>query len=309
MTILFPSWLFGYAGPRGSSTDPSLKVPDNFLPAGALKYYATPGIPPPSARVDPKLKLQPRRPVRLWHWWKYGLLVATKATEVTTEVIAHHIRGPRRKTWGIEMTIVTSLGTIRMLMSVGGLAPMPSDALVTPRQLRGLLAEFDALESGTRELSGEWILPIRASAKRKERVILYIHGGAYYLSSAAAQRLISIPLAKHTDSRVFAIDYRLAPETVFPGPLHDVVSAYFRLIDDLHIPPENIIISGDSAGGGLSLALLMYLRDNNYPLPSGAVLMSPWVGKLSLDCYFYVQVSLHHRSHDELRIMGFQRRL
>ena len=76
-----------------------------------------------------------------------------------------------------------------------------------------------------------------------------------------------------------AIDYRLAPETVFPGPLHDVVSAYFRLIDDLHIPPENIIVSGDSAGGGLALALLMYLRDNDYPLPSGAVLMSPWVGK------------------------------
>jgi len=53
----------------------------------------------------------------------------------------------------------------------------------------------------------------------------------------------------------------------------------------------------------------MYLRDNNYPLPSGAVLMSPWVGKLSLDSYFYVEVSFHHRSHDELRIMGIQRRL
>jgi len=76
-----------------------------------------------------------------------------------------------------------------------------------------------------------------------------------------------------------ALDYRLAPETHFPGPLHDVVLAYFRLIDELHIPPENIIISGDSAGGGLSLALLLYLRDNAYPLPSGAVLMSPWVGE------------------------------
>jgi acetyl esterase/lipase len=76
-----------------------------------------------------------------------------------------------------------------------------------------------------------------------------------------------------------ALDYRLAPETHFPGPLHDVVSAYFRLVDELHIPPENIIISGDSAGGALSLALLMYLRDNAYPLPSGAVLMCPWVGE------------------------------
>jgi acetyl esterase/lipase len=69
---------------------------------------------------------------------------------------------------------------------------------------------------------------------------------------------------------------------VFPGPLHDVVSAYFRLIDDLHIPPENIVISGDSAGGALALALLLYLRDNDYPLPSGAVLMSPWVGKCEI---------------------------
>lgn len=76
-----------------------------------------------------------------------------------------------------------------------------------------------------------------------------------------------------------ALDYRLAPETRFPGPLHDAVSAYFRLVDDLHISPENIIISGDSAGGGLSLALMMYLRDNDYPLPGGAILMSPWVGK------------------------------
>ena len=81
--------------------------------------------------------------------------------------------------------------------------------------------------------------------------------------------------------RLAALDYRLAPETRFPGPLHDAVSCYFRLIDDLHIPPQNIVVAGDSAGGGLTLALLMYLRDNGYPLPSGAILMSPWVGEYS----------------------------
>lgn len=62
-----------------------------------------------------------------------------------------------------------------------------------------------------------------------------------------------------------------------------------RLIDDLHIPPENIIVSGDSAGGGLSLALLMYLRDNNYPMPSAAILMSPWVGE------YYLSINLPFR--------------
>lgn len=78
------------------------------------------------------------------------------------------------------------------------------------------------------------------------------------------------------------VNYRLAPETRFPGPLHDAVSAYFRLVDDLHVPPENIVVAGDSAGGGLTLALLMYLRDNDYPLPAGAILMSPWVGKFGI---------------------------
>uniref|UniRef100_A0A8H8CR36 Alpha/beta hydrolase fold-3 domain-containing protein n=1 Tax=Psilocybe cubensis TaxID=181762 RepID=A0A8H8CR36_PSICU len=313
--------------------------PTQRSPAQSLLHYET-GSPPPSARVDPKLKLQPRRPLRLWDYWKFGFIVAAKATEVTSDVVSHHIWGPRRKSWGIEMTIVTSLirgaerhsamvdiGTIRMLMGIGGLVPLPSDALVSPvtfrvkkLNLRGILADFDAKETGQRELSGEWVVGRKTwqrmqtewkasnkptvrrshsvsssepfdlntvsnsdSMKRKERVILYIHGGAYYLSSAAAQRIISIPLAKYTDSRVFAVDYRLAPETCFPGPLHDVVIAYLRLVEDLHIPPENIIICGDSAGGGLTLALLMYLRDNCYTLPSGAILMSPWVD-LTMSC-------------------------
>ncbi|KAF5368407.1 hypothetical protein D9758_002167 [Tetrapyrgos nigripes] len=287
-----------------------------------LNHYANPGIAPPSARMDPRLKLQQRRPLRLWHVWKYGFVVATKATEVTADIILHKLRGPKRKSWGIEMTVINSLmrgagrhsalvdlATIRLLISLIGLVPLPSDALVTPikfpvqrRQLRGILAEFDKLETGTRELSGEWVVGRKTwqrlqhewkscqspdgllhSSKKKERVILYIHGGAYYVSSAAAQRMISIPLSKYTDARVFALDYRLAPETTFPGPLHDAVSAYMRLTEDLCIPPENIIVAGDSAGGGLSLALLMYLRDNNYPLPSAAILMSPWVD-LTMSC-------------------------
>ncbi|KAI0652405.1 Alpha/Beta hydrolase protein [Trametes meyenii] len=243
------------------------------------------------------------------------------ATTLAVDVVSHHIWGPPRKSWGIEMTLLSSMmrgvsryshltdiDTIRMLMNIGGLVPVPSDALVTPvtfsvrkRQLRGILKNFDAVEDCTRELCGEWVVGkktwhrlqsewkarkegrVNGKPKRKERVVFYLHGGAYYMFSAATHRLITIPLAKYLDARLFAVDYRLAPETRFPGPLHDAVSGYFRLVEDLHIPPENIVVAGDSAGGGLALALLMYLRDNNYPLPSGAILMSPWVD-LTMSC-------------------------
>lgn len=80
-----------------------------------------------------------------------------------------------------------------------------------------------------------------------------------------------------------------------------------RLIEDLHIPAENIIVSGDSAGGGLSLALMLYLRDNEYPLPAGAILMSPWVGMYSPQlCHPLISYSVVARSHYELQIVGYQ---
>ncbi|KAI1793186.1 Alpha/Beta hydrolase protein [Ganoderma leucocontextum] len=300
--------------------------PDITANGEALRHFESSIAVPPSSRVgDPKLKQRESQPIRLWEFWKYGAFAAMKATTLAADILSHQLWGPRRKSWGIEMTLLSSImrglsrysyltdiGTVRMLMSIGGLCPVPSDALVTPvtfqvrkRKLRGILQEFDACEDGRRELSGEWVVgkktwrrlqaewrlrkqgkPPGATpgrSKRKERVILYLHGGAYYMFSAATHRLITIPLAKYLDARLFAVDYRLAPETRFPGNLHDVVSAYFRLVDDLHVPPENIILAGDSAGGGLTLALLMYLRDNDYPLPSGAILMSPWVD-LTMSC-------------------------
>ncbi|KAI5898069.1 alpha/beta-hydrolase [Schizophyllum commune H4-8] len=291
----------------------------------SLVHYKTPGVAPPSARVDHGLRELERPRLSIWQWWRYPALVAYKTTELAQEMVHYTLWGPRKPSWGIEMTLINALmrgaaqhsalvdiGAIRMVLSLAGMVPIPSDAIVTPvsfrvrrRGLRGMLAEFDVLEDGSRTLYGEWVVGRRTwqrlqtewhaartsekaggaapSKQKKETVILYIHGGAYYLSSAAGQRLISIPLSKYTDCRVFAIDYRLAPETKFPGPLHDVVSAYLRLVEDLQIPAANIVIAGDSAGGGLTTALLLYLRDNDYPLPSGAILMSPWVD-LTMSC-------------------------
>lgn len=293
-----------------------------------LRQYET-QVVPPSARVDPSLSQRVAPPFRLTNLLIWGVAVVKKSTELAGEVIVHHVWGPRKKSWGIEMTIITtmmrgagryseltSLGTLRGLLNVLGYVPIPSDAMVTPvtfrvpkRKLKGFLAECSATEDGTRELAGEWVVgrhlwrrlqaewrasrgEIRKnstgsfkgySMDRKDRVILYIHGGAYFMFSAATHRMMTIQLSKHLNARLFAIDYRLAPETRFPGQLLDVVSSYMRLLEDLHIPPENIIIAGDSAGGALTLALLLYLRDNKYPLPSGAIVMSPWAD-LTMSC-------------------------
>jgi acetyl esterase/lipase len=86
-----------------------------------------------------------------------------------------------------------------------------------------------------------------------------------------------------------AVNYRLAPETRFPGALYDVVQSFLYLIDgdEKHkLDPKNIIVMGDSAGGGLCLAMMLYLRDHGLPQPEGAVLLS--VSKIITVIYLFV---------------------
>jgi acetyl esterase/lipase len=106
-------------------------------------------------------------------------------------------------------------------------------------------------------------------------VLLYLHGGAYALGSMNIHREWIARLARATKTRVLAIDYRLAPEHPYPAALEDVLTAYRWLIKE-GSPPSQIIIAGDSAGGGLTLATLVALRDAGDPLPAGAVCISPW---------------------------------
>ncbi|KAL1921830.1 uncharacterized protein VTP21DRAFT_10472 [Calcarisporiella thermophila] len=116
-----------------------------------------------------------------------------------------------------------------------------------------------------------------------QRVVYYLHGGAYYLGSTYTHRRLMGKIAKRSAARVFAINYRLAPQHPFPAALHDALAGYLYLIsppEDLGlkpIDPKNILIMGDSAGGGLTFALLLTLRDSGLPLPAGAACMSPWV--------------------------------
>ena len=113
-------------------------------------------------------------------------------------------------------------------------------------------------------------------------VILYLHGGAYALGSAEVHRSFLCRLAKATRLEVLAINYRLAPEHPFPAALDDAVDTYRWLLSE-NIPPERIVIAGDSAGGGLALATIAALRDSSDPLPACVFCLSPWVD-LTLSC-------------------------
>ncbi|KAI0776295.1 alpha/beta-hydrolase [Trametes elegans] len=114
------------------------------------------------------------------------------------------------------------------------------------------------------------------------RCILYAHGGGYYFGSIDQERYCIQRLARKINGRVFTINYRLAPQYPFPCAIQDFLAAYLYLIRPppgaLHTPvsPTNIVLAGDSAGGGLCIALLQVIRDSGLPAPSGAVLISPW---------------------------------
>lgn len=108
------------------------------------------------------------------------------------------------------------------------------------------------------------------------RVILYIHGGAYILGSITSSRALTLAFLRMSNARVLAIDYHLAPEHPFPTGLEDAIGVYKWLIESEEIKPENIIIAGASAGGGLTIATIIKLRDEGVPLPSAGIVISPW---------------------------------
>ena len=118
----------------------------------------------------------------------------------------------------------------------------------------------------------EWIA---APGAVQDRVILYLHGGGYVIGSINTHRAMIARIARASNARALAIDYRLAPEHPFPAAVDDATAAYKWLLAEGY-KPGKIVIAGDSAGGGLTLAALVALRDSGVPMPAGAVPISPW---------------------------------
>jgi acetyl esterase/lipase len=132
-------------------------------------------------------------------------------------------------------------------------------------------------------LKAEWIEMRKDMEQRKksknirgQRIMLYVHGGAYFFGSVDEHRYQLQRHARKLKARVLAPRYRLAPQFPFPCGLMDCLAAYIFLLDQGH-DPSTIILAGDSAGGGMVLSMLVIIRDQGLALPAGAVLISPWV--------------------------------
>jgi phosphinothricin tripeptide acetyl hydrolase len=119
----------------------------------------------------------------------------------------------------------------------------------------------------------EWLRPPGAVAGR---VVLYLHGGGYVIGSTRSHRHLAAAIAAAGQASALLLDYRLAPEHPYPAAVDDATAAYRWLLEQ-GVAPGHVVIGGDSAGGGLTVATLLALRDARLPLPAGGVCISPWV--------------------------------
>jgi len=122
-------------------------------------------------------------------------------------------------------------------------------------------------------MNAEWLTP---KGRPEDKLLLYLHGGAYVMGNCATHRQMVSYLAKFSGIKALLPEYRLAPENPFPSAIDDAVGLYRSLLADGYAA-KDIVIAGDSAGGGLTMATLLSLRDAGDPLPAAACLLSPWL--------------------------------
>lgn len=149
----------------------------------------------------------------------------------------------------------------------------------TPAQQRagfdGRFAELPLGDDVTlvqRTLGGVPALDVQVEGADGDGVILYLHGGGYVVGSARTGANLAAPLSRRSGVPAVSLDYGLGPEHPFPAGVDDALAAYRELIES----GRNVVIAGDSAGGGLALATLLAARRAGLPLPAAAVVFSPW---------------------------------
>ncbi len=158
--------------------------------------------------------------------------------------------------------------------------PVADDVEVEPVEIAGCPAEW-----------------VRAPGARADRAILYLHGGGYVMGSLDTHRKLAGDVSRAAGVAVLVLDYPLAPEHPFPAGLEAAVAAFQSLAGELGA--TNLAIGGDSAGGGLTMATVLALRDRGLALPAAVVALSPWVDLVDCDHTASEQASIDPVIHPE----------
>jgi acetyl esterase/lipase len=124
-------------------------------------------------------------------------------------------------------------------------------------------------------LGGIGVLDLSIEGSPADPVVLYYHGGGYVLGSARSGARLAAELARRTGGRAVSVDYRLAPEHPYPAAVEDGIAAYMGLLES-GVDVHQVVVAGDSAGGGLAVATLLAARDRGLPQPAAIALFSPW---------------------------------
>jgi epsilon-lactone hydrolase len=163
---------------------------------------------------------------------------------------------------------------------IESLPPFPDDVVEGRATMESFMGAAPAVDGTTVEATvaggrpALWVRP--ASGGDRGRALLYLHRGGYRLGSANCYKAFASHLAAGLDAPVLVLDYRLAPEDPFPAAVDDALAAYSWLVDVQALAASGLAIAGDSAGGGLTAATLVAVRDAGLPQPGAAVCLSPW---------------------------------
>lgn len=217
---------------------------------------------------------------------------------IAETIIAYATRGAERPSWSIfTQVLIKSIAAVagnkhidieKVQKQMNTPAPLPSNVALSLDSYRRKRVVFDFLHDKLGEamrpmtweseskgvVDAEWIVHPESS---DQMVVYYLHGGAFLFGSPQGSHRSLICRIAKCSGKVFGINYRLSPQNQFPAALIDAVSGYLYLIEEHGISPSKIVISGDSAGGGLTMATLLVLRDMGLPMPAGGALMSPWM--------------------------------
>ena len=138
--------------------------------------------------------------------------------------------------------------------------------------VRGIPKEVHCEPVKDLSMTAEWVIP---EIHDDKKIIFYIHGGGYGMGDLVSSRALIAPVANYCGLKAVSFEYRLAPEYHFPAPIEDCAEAYLYILS-LGYEPQNIVMLGDSAGGGLMFAFMQYMKQNRYPMPCCGVALSPW---------------------------------